>query len=349
MSEPDHDHIDSWARGFDSADGTMTGTAALSRFLVASEDIDLGMRALFCEVLDNSGAASPCAEAQVACCLVLGHFAPACQSADDPGTDRLMDALRTVVCPSIPLDVPGCFLPPRRQLGPAALVAALVLGLERDRGGCIRIEWMLEDLGAVAVGAIGGVLDPFSRRFRRAALSELALAGAFEPGGDRPDGLAAQFVRTWQRLSWLGMIYRARRSWGGLDFPATELEAGRFWRRMFNLPALAAWEFEPLLSFGSEDVVGPGLPLCRLLGDLAEAVPAFCPADARRRGWHAPCRIVIDGAIVRAVAVSATDLTDERPVFGMIVSTARGDFAAEVEIDADTGAAAVELGHRDAH
>jgi hypothetical protein len=58
---------------------------------------------------------------------------------------------------------------------------------------------------------------------------------------------------------------------------------------------------------------------------------------------------VIDGPMVRAVTVSATDLTDRRPAFGMVVATARGDLAAEVEIEVETGAAAVELGHRDAH
>jgi hypothetical protein len=46
--------------------------------------------------------------------------------------------------------------------------------------------------------------------------------------------------------------------------------------------------------------------------------------------------------------ITSTSLIDDRPTYGVAVATSGGAFAAEVEIDAQTGSAVVELGHRDA-
>jgi len=348
MGEPDHPHADTRARAPESARTPTTGRAALSRFLVACEDIDLGMRELFCGSLDDCAEANPTAEAQVGGILVLDLYALMDELVADPGSGRLMDGLRAAD-PTAAAGEAGSFIPTTKRIRPAGLVAALVLGLERDGDPGVWAELVLDHLGAAAEVFGRGEPGPFGRHFRRAALTELALAGAFEPGGDRPDGPAARFVRTWQRLAWLGVRYRARRARGGLDESATLREVGALWRLAFNQPAAAAWpELAGALAERAEDLVGVGYPMCEVLIDLDYALPVVAAAHGERLGWPFPCRIAIDGPLVRALTITPTDLTDDRPAYAMAVATVRGDFAVEVEIDAHTGSATIELGHRDA-
>jgi len=223
MGRPDEPHADLRVPAFESARRAPMSTSALRRLLASFEDIDLGMRARSCEVLDEAAAASPGAEAQVAWCLVLGHLTLMDEPADDPSTDRLLAALRAVVASDARGSF-GSFLPTAGRTSPARLVAALVLGLERDDHGCVGIERMLDQLGASGVESSARSSIP-ARGASVACARRACPRGGLRAGRRRPGRSAAQFVRTWQRLSWLGMIYRARRSWGGLDHPATEREA----------------------------------------------------------------------------------------------------------------------------
>jgi hypothetical protein len=160
-----------------------------------------------------------------------------------------------------------------------------VLGLDRDGDEGVWSEMVLGELGAAAEVFLNGGTPPFGRHFRRAALTELALAGAFEPGGDAIDGLAARFVRTWQRLAWLGLCYRARPTEAVSPKP-TVADAGSLWRRVFNQPAAAAWPgVEDALPGRADALVGVGWPLCECSPVLRTRSRPVAAANDKRRGW----------------------------------------------------------------